>query len=272
MKTLDDFYQIAFVMLTSVGGGTIVIAAFSSWLGKVWANRILQSDKAKYTKELDEIRHQFKIELNQLSIIHENQKNSFKRVIVSLQKSIKALGQEYDEEWFPISRKYYDELKQVVIEESLFLGSSGEKALEIYLNFFSRAISFQEDPHPKDRDLRNIYEHMIFMTERLREYFRKRIGLSEEPDPLLDIYLLAACLLINDYQFEKIDFQTKSILKFNFDTSPQALIDRIKDNIHILKSELNKLVTFLENDPEKKKHYFLTLTTSRNYLKLLQKA
>jgi hypothetical protein len=66
MMTLENVYQIAFIILSSVGGAAVIIAALSSWLGKVWANRILESDKAKYTQELDKIRHQFQIELDQL--------------------------------------------------------------------------------------------------------------------------------------------------------------------------------------------------------------
>lgn len=128
---MEKYYQIGFVLLSSAGGAALIIAALSSWLGKVWANRILESDRARYAKELDNIRHQFEIERNQLSIIHENQKNSFQRVIKSLYKSIKALEQEYDEEWYPVSSKHYDELKQVIIEESLFLGNEGERALNI---------------------------------------------------------------------------------------------------------------------------------------------
>lgn len=272
MKTLEDIYQFAFVLLSSIGGATIIIVAISSWLGKVWASKILESDKTKYTKELDKIRHQFKIDLNQLSIIHENQKNSFQLIIKSLHKSIKSLEQEYDDEWQPISSKCYDDLKQIVIEESLFLGNEGERALSIFLNYFGRTIAFPEGPDPKDETLRNIYEHMIFMSERIREYFRKRIGLSEESDPLFDVNLLAACLVINECRFNEIDFPTKSVLKFNFDTSPQALVDRIKENIYILKSELKNIITFLESDLEEKKYSFFKLSEARYYLKIIENA
>jgi len=262
---MENIYQIAFILLSSVGGAAIIIAVLSSWLGKVWANRILESDKARYTKELDKIRHQFEIERNQLSIIHDNQKHSFQRII-------KSLEQEYDEEWHPINGKHYDELKEVAIEESLFLGYEGERALNIYLEFFGRAISFPETTYQSDKMLRNIYEHLIFMSERMREYFRKRIGLSNEEDPLRDVNLLAACLLINDYTFSEIDFPTKTILKFYFDSSPLSLIDNINGNIHILKSELKKFISYIESDIEERKSFFRTLTDARYYLKLIDEA
>lgn len=144
--------------------------------------------------------------------------------------------------------------------------------MNIFLDFFGRAIAFPEGPDPNDKTLRNIYDHMIFMSERIREYFRKRIGLSEESDPLFDVNLLAACLIINECCFDEIDFPTKSVLKFNFDTSPQALVDRIKENIYILKSELKNIITFLESDIEEKKYFFRYLYEARYYLKIIENA
>jgi len=34
-------YDVAFAIIISLGGGGIIVFALSSWLGKVWANRIL---------------------------------------------------------------------------------------------------------------------------------------------------------------------------------------------------------------------------------------
>lgn len=52
----DDIFNIATAILASVGGSAVIIMALSSWLGKVWANRILEKDKLKYTTELEKIR------------------------------------------------------------------------------------------------------------------------------------------------------------------------------------------------------------------------
>lgn len=49
----DEIWKIAGAIIASLGGGALLIAAFSSWLGKVWANRILESDRAKYQTEIE---------------------------------------------------------------------------------------------------------------------------------------------------------------------------------------------------------------------------
>ncbi len=54
--TWEDSFQIITAALGAVGGSTIIILGLSSWLGKVWANRILEQDKFKYSQELESLR------------------------------------------------------------------------------------------------------------------------------------------------------------------------------------------------------------------------
>src|SRR5215510_1088274 len=48
----DQAFKVASSILASVGGGALIVFALSSWLGKVWANRILEADKLKYQSAL----------------------------------------------------------------------------------------------------------------------------------------------------------------------------------------------------------------------------
>ena len=54
-------------VLLSLGGGGALVAAFSSWLGKVWANRILEQDRARYQREIEALRSQFEANLARLN-------------------------------------------------------------------------------------------------------------------------------------------------------------------------------------------------------------
>jgi len=54
--TLTEVLQVAAAILFSVGGAGVIVMALASWLGKVWANRILESDRRKYTEELERVR------------------------------------------------------------------------------------------------------------------------------------------------------------------------------------------------------------------------
>jgi len=54
--TLSEVFQIAATILVSLGGAGAIVMACASWLGKVWANRILESDRRKYSEELERVR------------------------------------------------------------------------------------------------------------------------------------------------------------------------------------------------------------------------
>jgi Glu-tRNA(Gln) amidotransferase subunit E-like FAD-binding protein len=55
---IDEIFKISAAILGSVGGAAAIIFALSSWLGKVWANRILEKDKLAYSSELERIKNQ----------------------------------------------------------------------------------------------------------------------------------------------------------------------------------------------------------------------
>lgn len=55
-------YEVAQAILLSVGGASIIIVGLSGWLGKVWANRLMESDRAKYQTKLTELRAQLEKE------------------------------------------------------------------------------------------------------------------------------------------------------------------------------------------------------------------
>jgi hypothetical protein len=54
--TFEETIKIATTILLSLGGGGIIVFALSNWLGKVWANRIMAEERAKYERELTELR------------------------------------------------------------------------------------------------------------------------------------------------------------------------------------------------------------------------
>ena len=54
--TVADAWRVALAVLASFGGGALIVASLSSWLGKVWADRLMQRDRAKHAEELEKLR------------------------------------------------------------------------------------------------------------------------------------------------------------------------------------------------------------------------
>jgi len=55
---MKEVIQTALAILGSVGIGGAIVAALSSWLGKVWAERLMAKESAKYREELERLTKQ----------------------------------------------------------------------------------------------------------------------------------------------------------------------------------------------------------------------
>lgn len=60
--TLSDVLEIAGAVMISLGSAAGILFAFSSWLGHIWAERILSKEKAKYSEDLEAFKKQLLLE------------------------------------------------------------------------------------------------------------------------------------------------------------------------------------------------------------------
>jgi hypothetical protein len=90
---LSEIWAISGTILASIGGGTAIVFGFSSWLGKVWANRLMEKEKNEHSRELEFLRNKFyketesyKIKLKKSELIFEKQFEAASE-LVALQRS-----------------------------------------------------------------------------------------------------------------------------------------------------------------------------------------
>ena len=96
---IDDIFKISGAIIASVGGSALLIAGFSTWLGKVWAKRILEKDKLKYTSELEAIKSELQRESERqkvtFSLYFEGQFKLYNKLWIALSE----LQNEVDKLW-----------------------------------------------------------------------------------------------------------------------------------------------------------------------------
>lgn len=51
--TVNEVVTVCLSVIAGLGGGSAIIWALSSWLGKVWASRILEEDRLNYNRQLE---------------------------------------------------------------------------------------------------------------------------------------------------------------------------------------------------------------------------
>ena len=73
--TTQNVFQIAAAVIASLGGGSFIVLAASSWLGKLWAGKLLEKEKAAYALELERLRHTYSEEISRVQA--ELQKSAF---------------------------------------------------------------------------------------------------------------------------------------------------------------------------------------------------
>ncbi len=68
----SEIWSIALSVLASLGGGGVIVFALSNWLGKIWANRVLETERARHANELEKA----KAELSSLATDRERKLKS----------------------------------------------------------------------------------------------------------------------------------------------------------------------------------------------------
>src|SRR5262245_26311166 len=96
--TLRAVIEVAAAILVSLGGAGAIVIAAASWLGKVWANRILESDRRRYGEELERVRSELETsrrllqaELDKAVHVHRVQFETEFRVLAEIWEKLAVL-------------------------------------------------------------------------------------------------------------------------------------------------------------------------------------
>lgn len=55
-----DVINVVTAVILSIGGGGAIVFGLSAWLGKVWANRLMDAERAKHSQELEKLRSELR--------------------------------------------------------------------------------------------------------------------------------------------------------------------------------------------------------------------
>jgi len=196
----SQMWQLVQDVIGPLGGLAAIIAFLSAWIGNVWANRILEKDKAKHAREIELYRTQLKLSKSIISRYSEQQFEAYNQLWTSL-FDLKTLG---DTLWERANRtnlrnfsKQLKITKVMVGRMSLFIEDEHFAQLKQLLRWFSEyRLGKQQliDLRAGDRIDVNEIEQFSQIQEnqlRLQEYsrliddirdsFRRQINLGVRP-------------------------------------------------------------------------------------------
>ena len=80
MSNILEVWNITGAIIAAFGGAGVIVIALSSWLGKVWASRLMEKEKAEHSKELEKLKSDFtqdtekyKLQLKKSELFFEKQ-------------------------------------------------------------------------------------------------------------------------------------------------------------------------------------------------------
>lgn len=177
-------------ILGSVGGSALIIAGLSSWLGKIWAGRILEQDKQRYRTEIERIKKQYEVHFDGLKAVllrySENQFDIYRE----LWGSLCELKLTTDDLWIRASpenvHRFSEQLNKSrfwLEKSSLFIEDEHYNKLKGVFDEFEQflvgkenLVELRNSPGISDDHLRNRTREIVESNRWHREHFTETLG------------------------------------------------------------------------------------------------
>jgi hypothetical protein len=63
-----DFFKIAAAIIISIGGSGGIIAWFANYIGKIWADRLMEKERFKYQEDIEKLKKTLAEELEKVKL------------------------------------------------------------------------------------------------------------------------------------------------------------------------------------------------------------
>jgi len=194
--TIEDIYKISAAVLTSLGGGALIIAAFSTWLGKVWASRILEKDRAKYKTQIEILKSDLSKKIHEHNV-------AISRIDIQRAEAIQQLFTALIV-WFEVSLNIRAPSQKLENDKGLGIKKYQEWALELEsesLNFAKLSMQVAILLKPETYDIISNCGHSI--SSMSNNYCHSILSSGEtDTETLFDIITTARAELEKEYKNE----------------------------------------------------------------------
>ena len=189
----QEILKISGALLGSLGGGVIIVFAFSNWLGRVWANRLMTKEKAEYAQELESLKNRFtqdtesyKIKLKKSEFIFEKEYEATSEFI-SFKNNLLPRYKHPDMDWEDVFRHIEGQFKEIEIFLDKFLAQHGAVLSEEVKNdighakriagsekFPSHDEHYPEYPDDKLGEAEEIYDCLVKVEKNLLKHIHSQ--------------------------------------------------------------------------------------------------
>ena len=185
-----EILEISATVIASLGGSSAIILGLSKWFGKLWANLILEEEKAKHQKEIEGYKSNLSKELARINAIqdqalyisknqYDNEYKIYQKIWQSLhQCTLRSIQLYPGYEELPINEKERESYNEEKYKMFVKTFNDFSTTIEEYAPFY------KEELYLAFKDLRTLCGEMgsIFKTEEFdKKYNATFAAVKDEP-------------------------------------------------------------------------------------------
>ncbi|OBT07094.1 hypothetical protein A9267_14595 [Shewanella sp. UCD-FRSSP16_17] len=128
---LDEILKISASILATLGGGSLIVFGLSSWLGKVWANRLMEKDKSKFLTDLENLKNglvneteSYKIKLKKSEFLFEKEYEATSELTAIIRSFLPPL-RDQNMDWYDACDEIAQSFPRINKSIDKFLSSHG---------------------------------------------------------------------------------------------------------------------------------------------------
>jgi hypothetical protein len=188
-------------VVVSLGGSSIIVFGLSSWIGKVWANKLMEKDKSKYNQEIEKLKNELQTKITKMEHFHQISEQTYQSLFNAKIATYNNLLYEKTEYYKIINEDeafemmdyppevYYDffkKIRKIIDENRLYISNElSDKYDKLYYKIapFIRKLGLDEyhadanNIHPQDFQ-ESTYHDMVSKTSKEMSEVLKQIDID----------------------------------------------------------------------------------------------
>tara|TARA_B100001059_G_scaffold194127_1_gene198143 strand:- start:514 stop:1323 length:810 start_codon:yes stop_codon:yes gene_type:complete len=242
-----------------------ISGALLVWIAKRWiSERLKQSIQHEYAEKLESyktelnskiegIKHENQVSQLRTSLFFDHQRDAFAALITKIAQINTEWMVNYNPDeglCEPVPSNGRREFESLLYRHQLFLDEECLMALSLVTSTYLRSLPYDDGSGapPNQNDSIQHVSYIEYLQPRIASIFRGKIGVSSDPQHLIDVAVLSAIELVNGYHFIGIEIPPKGALST---TKIKNASDKVAvglDNIHELIVLLKIFDEYLSRD------------------------
>ncbi len=188
-------------VVVSLGGSSLIVFGLSSWLGKIWANRLMEKDKSKFIQEIETLKNEFHTKITKMEHFHKISEKTYQDLFVHKIDTYNKLLYEkteyykitYEDESFEmmdyppeVYYNFFTKIRKIIDDNRLYISNElSEKYDVLYYKIapYIKKLGFDEfhadanNVHPQDYQ-ESTYHDMVSKTSNELDSILKQVDID----------------------------------------------------------------------------------------------